>query len=110
TFSIGLILTLRNFEADGQLAFLNVHLDQNTDPSDPATADFGNAAFAVDLVNPVEGATRLTLPQITDSNLGDLFSVDFTAAVDVLFHIQVDFGSDQFPSLGADFHLQWGFS
>ncbi len=108
-----------NFHATGRLAFLQIDVtDAPGDPNDPNNlsnplhpTSLGNGAFTVSMLNPFGSSPRLTLDGIAKglSDPGSLVKAALSLNSNLHLHIETSFGSAVFPSLGADFHLDWNF-
>src|SRR5262249_20571181 len=81
--TIGLDVNIQNLDVMGQLGFLDVHITPGQN-----TAPFGGASFSIDVKNPVGNNNRLTLAELEQANLGDLFTTSFQANIDLGLHLE----------------------
>ncbi|MDJ0843957.1 MAG: Calx-beta domain-containing protein, partial [Crocosphaera sp.] len=97
---IGLDASIPGLDATGSLAFLQLNVQD--DEADPSNI---NAGFEVDINDPNNDG-KLTLSEIS----GVEFETKLGLEADVNLELDASFGGNaQFPSLGADFNLDWSF-
>ena len=104
---ISLKASVPGLEATGNLAFLQ--LDVTDDEQDPSMFV---GSFAVDITDPT-GDGRLAFADFSSPGLdfGEIIDAKFSAEADVNLDTIVSFGGNaSFPSLRADFDLDWGFN
>src|SRR5262249_47296219 len=105
--TVALNVSAPTLSAEGKIGFLK--LDVSSLPGTPAVAF--NGAFNVDVDDPSDDG-KLTWAELTGVNfdLGDFVHPQLTADADVNLHLVANLGSDEFPSVGSDFVLHWGFN
>ncbi len=103
--NIGVAITTPGLNATGQLGFLQV---QAQDSTTDATEFTGN--FRIDLRDPNSDG-RLTAAELASITPAQLLTPRLEAVADVNLVLTTSFGgSAVFPSLQADFNLDWVFS
>ena len=108
--SLDLEVTAPGLSATGRLGLL----DLNVTDSAGSPSSF-TASFDVDLIDPVgvNDGDKLTLNELgaLGSNLAGVFDARFSGVADVNLDTVVSFGSGgRFPSLAAEFNLDWQFT
>ncbi len=107
--SVDLAITAPGLTAAGRLGPLDLIVtDRTTSPSS------FTANFTVDLVDPIDPTNedRLTYNDlVSGASLADVFDARFSGVADVNLDLVVSFGQQaRFPSLAAEFNLDWQFT
>ncbi len=110
-FDLDLLVSIPGFNAEGRLGFLQ--LDVTDDVGSPSNF---NLSFSVDVKDPIGTNNRISTSEITQIfsnlasyNLSQILGAKATGTAHVNLDINVNFGSASFPSLLADFMLDWNF-
>ncbi|MEX2188872.1 MAG: right-handed parallel beta-helix repeat-containing protein [Pirellulales bacterium] len=104
--------TIPGMTATGHLGFLRV--DVEDDPTMPSRL---TGSFAIDLMDPIDNPLdpddddQLSILDLASvGELSDVVNARFSAMADVNLRLATSFVTDaRFPSISADFHLDWTF-
>jgi len=109
-----------NSDLAAQLAFINITAHNCTSGSADQALGCGAGApasakhlfsgvFSIDLTSP-HSSGRLTVNDLSDANLSDLFKVTLSAEAAIDWLLKAKIGSDAgFPGVQAEFRLHWGW-